>query len=133
MYNELIHSGVMGMKWGRRSSSSTISGLTQKNKLLKTKLDKTITKSEKNKVKVGKLEKKITKKGFYLTDIGYTIANTRGRKLGRKLGKDKSLTKKIATINKRLTTNKNTIQTMKTQMKDLKAGNITAGKEFVNS
>jgi len=134
--NDLIHTGVMGMRWGRRGSTSTsskISGLSNKNKELKTTLDKTITKSEKNKVKVDKLTKKLTKRGNYLTDIGYTMAKTTGRKLSRKLNKDKKLDIKIAKINKRLTTNKQSIQTMRTQMKDLKANNIASGKAFVNS
>ena len=140
MYNELIHTGVMGMQWGRRKSKSTtskVNNLYSKNKTLNTKLDKTITKSEKNKVKIDKATKKIAKKRFYLTDIGKTVqrevGNHRRRVLSRTLRKDKNLTKTIAKINKRLTTNKQSIQTMKTQMKDITAAKTAAGKAFVNS
>lgn len=113
------HVGIMGMKWGRRSTSSKISSIKNKNKGLKDKLDKTINKSEKNKIRSDKLTKKLTKHGSYMTDIGYTMAKNTGRKLARSLNKDKKLAKKIDRIKNKLETNKQSIKTMNTKMKDL--------------
>ena len=54
--NDLVHTGVMGMRWGKRKSkSSMISNLSAQNKKLNAKLDTTIAKSEKNKTKIGKV------------------------------------------------------------------------------
>jgi len=133
----LEHAGVLGMHWGKRTTREKVHDISQKNKDLKTQLEKTITKSEKNKVAIAKATKKMSKHRFYLTDIGKSIQNAilhyEGWNLGRTLRKDKSLTKKIAKINNRLITNKKSIETMKTQIKSINANSITVGKDFVDS
>jgi len=135
--NELIHTGVMGMRWGKRKSkSSMISNLSTQNKKLNTKLDTTIAKSEKNKTKLDKATKKVAKFRPYLTDIGKTvqreIGNHRRRVLSSAIRKDKHLTKKIDRIKKRMVTNSQSIKTMRTPIKDINVASIAAGKAFIN-
>lgn len=133
---ELVHYGVLGMKWGVRRANRAASA----NKKLSRKAVRYDLKSAKLMKKSGKLQKKaakLQKKALKATDADTvrkleTKANKKMRRSSRALMKSGRLAKKAAKARKTILANEKYIAKMNKKLSAISPQTTSAGKTYVD-